>query len=79
MIENRVAEGGADRLRELRERVALISPNNAVRSGVVVAETAPSSARNINDIDCQGFWLSLAIPMIIPALCVGMPPRAFRQ
>nr|WP_232252153.1 hypothetical protein [Pseudomonas frederiksbergensis] len=38
MIENRVAEGGADRLRELRERVALISPNNAVRSGVVVAE-----------------------------------------
>lgn len=38
LIENRVAEGVADRLQELRERVALISPNNAVLSGVVVAE-----------------------------------------
>ena len=36
--QNRVAEGGADRLQELRERVALISPDNAVRGGVIVAE-----------------------------------------
>ena len=38
LIENRVAEGGADRLQERRERVALISPDNAVRGGVIVAE-----------------------------------------
>ncbi|MNR64135.1 hypothetical protein D3C85_1866730 [compost metagenome] len=38
LIENRVAEGGADRLQELRERVASISPSNALRGGVVVAE-----------------------------------------
>lgn len=41
LIENRVAEGGADRLQERRERVALISPDNAVRGGVVVAENRP--------------------------------------
>jgi hypothetical protein len=33
-----LVEGGADRLQELRERVALTSPSNAVRGGVVVAE-----------------------------------------
>jgi hypothetical protein len=38
LIQNRVAEGGADRLQERRERVALVSPDNAVKSGVVVAE-----------------------------------------
>ena len=36
--QNRVAEGGAERLQELRERVALISPDNAVRGGVIVAD-----------------------------------------
>lgn len=36
--QNRVAEGGADRLQELRERVALVSPDNAVHGGVIVAE-----------------------------------------
>ncbi|KOX99307.1 hypothetical protein AM274_26500, partial [Pseudomonas nunensis] len=35
------AEGGADRLQELRERVALFSPANAVNAGVVVAENRP--------------------------------------
>lgn len=39
--QNRVAEGGADRLQELRERVALISPSNAVRGGLVVAQNRP--------------------------------------
>lgn len=36
-LRERFAEGGADRLQELRERVAL-APSNAVRGGVVVAE-----------------------------------------
>jgi len=38
LIENRIAEGGSDHLRELRERVALFSPSNAVRGGVIVAD-----------------------------------------
>lgn len=33
-----LVEGGADRLQELRERVALISPGNALRGGVIVAD-----------------------------------------
>ncbi|MCU1761630.1 phage infection protein [Pseudomonas sp. 14P_8.1_Bac3] len=36
--QNRVAEGGADRLQELRERVALVAPGDAVRGGVIVAD-----------------------------------------
>ena len=37
-VQQLLVEGGADRLQELRERVASVSPSNALRDGVVVAE-----------------------------------------
>ncbi|MFJ7107370.1 phage infection protein [Pseudomonas sp. NPDC098740] len=37
-VQQLLVEGGSDRLQELRERVASVSPSNAVRGGVVVAE-----------------------------------------
>ncbi|MEO4015703.1 phage infection protein [Pseudomonas rossensis] len=37
-VQQLLVEGGSDRLQELRERVASVSPSNAVRGDVVVAE-----------------------------------------